>query len=114
MTPSPTTLEEVDKLFNKALNAKQVAVETAQQAEPFASNEELLETANALLERLRQEFRDSIAVLLTKHGLEERIDELGHVDGLPQCFKKVDGKIVKQPIDKRLGELRHQLKQLEK
>ncbi len=42
---------------------------------------------------------------------EARIDELAHVDGLPQCFQERNGMMVHMPIDKRLGELRALLKE---
>lgn len=62
---------DLDALFNQLINAKEVAVDTAQEAYPFASPKELVGHANSLLDQLREKFKTDITLLMLKAQKEE-------------------------------------------
>jgi hypothetical protein len=69
---------ELDALFNMTINAKQIAVETAQKAEEYAfDNADILKAANDLLEKFRGEFKEAIQArdkrLTERAGIEAQI-----------------------------------------
>jgi len=75
--------EELDILFNKTINAKQIAVTTAASSEDLFSSEEVVEASNKLLDRYRVEFksaikaRDQRIAFEARKPLEEILDEQG-------------------------------------
>ena len=67
--------EELREIIDSLVVAQKVAVLTAQEANPFASHAELVEPANALLDRLKNEALAKIEAKI----VEARIDEVNRI-----------------------------------
>lgn len=60
-----TSLDErIDKTLKNLINAKQAAIEAAQESDPLASSAELVAPANALLDKLEKQANQEIKALV--------------------------------------------------
>lgn len=86
----------LDELFNQVLNAKQIAVQTADRPENFGDTQLIKDEANALLDKFRSEFK---AKLLAWHsqGVGEAEDLKLAETPTPQLQE--EWKVTREPDD---------------
>ena len=61
-------VDELDRLFNMAINAKRIAIDTVMEADEFGMLEksEIAEKGNVILEQYRDKFKADVTALLHK------------------------------------------------
>lgn len=79
-------IDKLDELIQSLTVAREAAVNTAKEENPFANNSELVEPANAILERYKEETKQA----LLQWANEQRLNELKL---LPATKYKSDGEV---------------------